>query len=446
MYLPPVTLAEARSVYALLRVTPAEIRLDRLYAHLYFASEFLHLVVWLVFLAFGFSALFRNYSDRLAPRLLRLGLVQRLFGLFRCFKAAFLLIGLPLDKLTSTFGKTWLGRVFGKYKSLWNPQLLRSAFIYYLFYTIVFTLFWSPLSYFEDFVLPHRYGLSHETFLDWLGDVGKDTCVSAVFGATVAALIVWGIAIFPKRWPFVFAVWSLPLIFIGIFLDPLTSQIDNKLTPLPVSSPLYIPLHNLAARAGVPNADILVADKSKQTEETNAYVTGLGSSAQIVLWDTLIKRMKPDEVVAVTGHELGHYVHHDVIVGGSLAGLALFVFFPVLKLTSDWLLRWFGAAWKVHSLADPAALPILIISLSVLSFLTSPVYNAVSRVVEHRADSYGLAITGNRLAMARAEVDLDNENLEDPYPPAWEVFWLDDHPPSGERIRFALYGQPMSVR
>jgi len=445
MYLPPVTPSQARAVYALLHVTPAMVRLDRLYDALYFGSTFFHLVARIAFLALGLSAAFRKQSDRLAGRILAIGVVRKIRNALQTALRWAERLGFP----TIRPGKAWaswpLGQLISKFSSLWQPLLFRSTIIYFLFYSFFFTVFWSPLSYYENYVLQHRYGLSHQAFGAWIEDFVKDASVDAAIGAFFAALIIWIISIYPKRWALVLAAWSAPIILIGIFLDPFFSQIDNHFTDLPRSSALFAPLHQLAARAGVPNAEILVADKSKQTEETNAYVTGLGSSAQIVLWDTTIRRMKGDEVVAIVGHELGHYVEHHVVIGGLLASIAMFLFLPALKRFAELLLNWIGRHSKVTSLSDPAGLPILIISMSILSFVTSPITNEASRIIEHRADSFGLAVTGNRLAMARAMVDLANQNLEDPYPPKWEVVWLSDHPPMGERIAFALNGQPIYI-
>jgi Zn-dependent protease with chaperone function len=445
MYLPSADPLQARLIYSLLHVTPAMRRLDHIYRTLYFASSFLHLVVRVAFLSLGFSAAFRNFSDRIAQHihLHSLNFTRRFQS---CIYAIFPFLqhwAHSMDKVRSAWAKTPISRWLAGYFGPSQLMSARSAFIYYLLYTLVFSLFWLPLSYYSGYVLPHRYGLSHEVLGQWASDICKDTGVDALLGALFAALIVWGIAVFQKRWAFVFALWSAPIILAGIFLDPVFDQVDNHFTPLPQSSALYAPLHQLASNAGVPHAAILVADKSKQTDETNAYVTGLGSSARIVIWDTTIKRMPGDEVVAIVGHELGHYVEHHVIIGGVLTAGAMFFFLPLVKLCGEAALARFGRRWKIMSLADPAAIPVLIVVVSLITFAATPVTNGISRMIEHRADSYGLAITRNRPAMARAMVDLANQNMDDPYPPSWEVFWLDDHPPFGERIHYALYGRPI---
>ncbi len=415
------------------------VRLQQTYDEIYFGSFFGHLVVRFLFLWIGWSAAFRDSSNFFAKKLLALKLVEKTVAF-----CGLLLSDPPLRNLANAFLTSRFGGLILRFARLWQPLLIRSAYVYYIQYTVLFTLLWLPLSYYSSYILPHRYGLSHEPINLWLIQLAEDSAVDMLLSGVLFAAVVWGILIYPRRFAFIFALWSAPIIFLGIFFNPFFDRLDNHFTPLPASSALYAPLHRLAANSGVPSAEILVADKSKQTNETNAYVTGLGSSAQIVLWDTLIKTMPPDEIVAITGHELGHYVEHHVIIGGVLAALSMFIFLPIVKLLAELLLAWFGPRFKIANLADPAALPIFAISLSLLTFVLSPVTNGLSRMIEHRADSFGLAATGNRLAMAHALVDLSNENLSNPYPPRWEVFWLDDHPPFGERIKFALTGQPFN--
>jgi Zn-dependent protease with chaperone function len=152
--------------------------------------------------------------------------------------------------------------------------------------------------------------------------------------------------------------------------------------------------------------------------------------------------MPPDEVEAVVSHEMGHYVEHHVLIGCALGVLGLFIALPILNWISRRLIARFGNRWGIADLSEPSALVVLLLSFSLLGFLVSPVECGVSRVIEHRADAFGLGLCRNRIAMARAFVDLAQQDLEDPYPPAWVKFWLADHPPLGERIRYVLYGRP----
>jgi Zn-dependent protease with chaperone function len=388
-YLPPATSAQAAAVYALLHITPRMIHYSRLMDALSIAGAFYELLILWLALGTGFSAWLRDTVSRWTRRpFLIAAYFWVLLGLF------FLVLNLPFDL-------------------------------------------------YAGFYLPHAYGLSHESILGWFSDFFKDWGVNRAIGVVVVAFLLWLIKKTPKRWPYWFAAALTPLVAFGIFLAPLIfDPLFNKFTPLPASNPLYAPLHQLANKAGIPKAEIFVVDKSKQTDELNAYVTGIGASARIVIWDTLFKKMPPDQIEAVVGHEMGHYVEHHIWIGFGLAVIGLFVSIPIAAWFAGWLLARFGERWRVKSLADPAALPVLVLAATFLGYLAGPIENAISREIEHRADAFGLGLTKNRPAMARAFITLSQDDLDDPNPPAWVKFWLEDHPPLGERIRYALYGQP----
>jgi len=204
-------------------------------------------------------------------------------------------------------------------------------------------------------------------------------------------------------------------------------------------SPLRTQIEALAVKAGIPNAPIYVVDKSKQTHETNAYVTGIGSSARIVLWDTILPpRMPADQLRAIVAHEMGHYVLRHLYWGFLLTMLGLLFALPAAQKFAEWLLTRFGPRWGISSLTDYAAVPALLLTVSLFSFVSAPLTNGVSREVEHQADAYGLQITGNGPAMARAFVTISEQNLSNPNPPPLIKFWLFTHPPLQERIDFAL--------
>ena len=310
---------------------------------------------------------------------------------------------------------------------------------YYTLLTAVLLIIHAPLTVYRGYVLPHRYGLSSQSFGGWLGDVGKSVGVDIVTTVPILWLLFWLIGRSPRRWALWFWAALVPIIAFGIFAAPLVvDPLFNKFTPLP-PGPLRTQIETLAAKAGIPNAPIYVVDKSRQTHETNAYVTGIGSSARIVLWDTILPpRMPADQLRAIVGHEMGHYVLKHLYWGFLLTTLGLLLALPAAQKFAEWLLRRFGPRWSVDGLTDYAAVPVLLLTVSLFSFLFAPVTNGVSREVEHQADAYGLQITGDGPAMARAFVTLSEQNLSDPSPPPFIKFWLFTHPPLQERIDFAL--------
>ncbi|MCW3058724.1 MAG: hypothetical protein JWQ02_545 [Capsulimonas sp.] len=321
-------------------------------------------------------------------------------------------------------------------------RLSRRRFFTLLWYYVLFALtLWIvrlPLSFYSGYWLSHAYGLSHQSFGAWMGDVAKAHLVDVATTVPILWLVFWLMGRTPRRWPLALWLACVPLIAAGMFLSPiLIDPIFNKFSPM-AASPLKAQIETLAAKAGIPNAPIFVVDKSRQTNETNAYVNGVGSSARIVLWDTTLKKMPPDQVLAIVGHEMGHYVLKHLYWGFLESIVGLLIALPLGRWLYDrWIARC-GARWRLRDSRDFAAIPALFFILGVLSFVSEPIVNWQSRRVEHAADAYGLQVTGNRAAMARGFVSLSEQNLSDPNPPPFIKFWLFSHPPLQERIDFAL--------
>jgi len=310
--------------------------------------------------------------------------------------------------------------------------------LYMVLYTLVVTLCNLPLSLWAGYWLTHHYGLSHQPIADWLSDDGKGIAVNFAIRTPVFMVVYWMMTRWPKGWEFRFWLLLIPLIALGIFAQPLIVEpLFNKFTPLPAGQ-LHDRIHALAVKAGIPNAPILVADMSRQTDETNAYVDGIGSSARIVMWDTTLKKMPDDQIVAVIGHEMGHYVLKHVYWGFVGAVVALLFLLPIIRRIYDAFVRRNGSRWRVDSPGDFAAIPALLFVYILVSFVSDPAVNAVSREVEHQADAYGIQVTGDRIATAKAFVALSRDNLSEPNPPPFIQFWFYNHPTLQQRVDFAL--------
>ncbi|MGH9592434.1 MAG: M48 family metalloprotease, partial [Bryobacteraceae bacterium] len=179
----------------------------------------------------------------------------------------------------------------------------------------------------------------------------------------------------------------------------------------------------------------------------NAYVSGLGSSKRVVLWDTLLNRMNDDEVLFVFGHELGHYALGHVWKGIVLGVIALAFALWILSYLLTWALARWGALWGVFGHGDWAALAVLLLLGSIVSFAATPVANGVSRYFEHQADVFGLEVIHGVVqnapqVAARADQILGEEDLEEPNPSAFTVFWFYTHPPIARRLEFSLHYNP----
>ena len=174
----------------------------------------------------------------------------------------------------------------------------------------------------------------------------------------------------------------------------------------------------------------------------NAYVTGLGSTKRIVLWDTLLAELNQREVLFVMAHEMGHYVLNHVIQGissgfwPSLPGCTPFIAWPLFSSARC------RVRFGFSELSDIASLPLIVLLTSVMSLVLSPAVFAYSRYTEHEADRFGLELTQDNHAAATAFVKLQQENLGNPRPGFLYTFWRGSHPSLGDRIDFANTYRP----
>ncbi|HZS11557.1 MAG TPA: M48 family metallopeptidase [Nitrospirales bacterium] len=309
--------------------------------------------------------------------------------------------------------------------------------LYFAMLTVVVAVMEFPLTLYAAFIVPHQFDLTDQSFLAWLGDFGKGIGVNVVIGSLVAALALTGIRLF-RRWWIALWIGSIPLIILGVVLTPwIIDPLFNKFEPLkdPV---LRRDLLAEAARAGIHGSRVYQVDKSKQTKEMNAYVTGIGPSKRIVLWDTLLAKLDHDEILAVMGHEMGHYVLGHLWKGIAFGVVVSLVCFAIAQRLYEWGLARWGARWQVAGPADPAALPWLMLIAVVIAFVLSPVTNGFSRGLEHQADAYGLKLTHLNEPMASAFVKFAEDSKSDPNPPRFIEWWRYSHPSTQRRIDFVL--------
>ena len=313
--------------------------------------------------------------------------------------------------------------------------------LYFALLTVVTTAIEFPLSFYQGFVVPHQFDLTNQTFASWMSDFGKGLALNIVIGAPIAALALLGIRRV-RRWWIVLWLGSIPLIILGVVITPLIiDPLFNEFIPL--RDPLLRQdLLNEAARAGIEGSRVYQVNKSKQTKTMNAYVTGLGPSKRIVLWDTLLAKLDHDEILAVMGHEMGHYVLHHIWKGMAFGiGLSAFVFFIGQKIFERGLARW-GARWGIADRSDPAALPWLLLVGAIIGFLLSPITSGYSRMIEHQADKFGLELTHLNEPMASSFVKFAEDSKHDPNPPRFIEWWRYSHPSDQRRIDFALSYRP----
>jgi Zn-dependent protease with chaperone function len=197
-----------------------------------------------------------------------------------------------------------------------------------------------------------------------------------------------------------------------------------------------------ARRAGIEGSRVYQVDKSADTRTVNAYVTGLGSTKRIVLWDTILARLEPEQVLFVTAHEMGHFVLRHTLMFIFGAAVLITVSLYVVHRSAGSLIGRFSRQLGFSQLSDVASFPLLLLLGSVVSLLLVPALLALSRYQEHEADRFALELTRDNRAAAMTFVRLQEENLSVPRPGPLYMFWRGSHPALGDRIDFANSYRP----
>jgi STE24 endopeptidase len=271
-------------------------------------------------------------------------------------------------------------------------------------------------------------GLSTQSWRSWAEDLGKANAIQAVFAAAGGALVTAS----ARRWP---RGWWLPVaggsVVFGaglaalapVVLDP----IFNDFTPLP-DGETRADVLALAQEAGVKVGQVYSVDASRRTTAANAYVTGLGPTKRVVLFDTLLRSFNRDETRVVVAHELAHVRHRDVARGVAFAAATA----PAAALAVQ------RVSWALSpERGTPGALPALALAAGIVTFPIGLISSRLSRAFERRADAFSLRLSGAPEAFVSFEHTIVVQNVADPAPPR-ALGVLATHPPTDQRIGMAL--------
>jgi STE24 endopeptidase len=280
-----------------------------------------------------------------------------------------------------------------------------------------------PLDLWRGLVRERRFGLSTQTLRGWLADRAKGEAIELVLAAAVWAVAIALVHASPRWWPLPAAAALALFVLLMTFVAPLVLEpVFNRFRPLE-DERLAAKLRSLAEQAGVPVRDVLVADASRRTTRTNAYVSGLGPTRRVVVWDTLLAEADEEELGLVVAHELGHRRERHV-VKSTLLGMGGAVVLVVLL-------------WAALGSLKPGGFPEAALLVTGLEIAGLPVLSFISRRWERAADRCSLELTGDRDAFVRAHVSLARKNLSDLDPPRIAYVMLFSHPTPPERIALA---------
>lgn len=299
----------------------------------------------------------------------------------------------------------------------------------------IYYLLTLPLSFYEGFLLPHRFSMSNQSRSEWATDQAKALAIGVFLGGLLLEIIYATLRAAPHTW----WIWAgLILLVFNVILANLAPvilfPIFYKFVPLEDEfEELADRLIRLAKEANTYVQGVFKFDMSRRTNAANAALTGLGNTRRIILGDTLLEKFTNDEIETVLAHELGHHVHKDIPKGIVIES---FLTLGGLYLAAR-ALEWGTQYYSFESPADIASLPLFILVMGIFSLFLMPLTNAYSRWREVKADQYALTSTRMGDAYASALVRLANQNLAVVEPEPWVVFLLHSHPPLNKRIEMA---------
>ncbi|MBY0562707.1 MAG: M48 family metallopeptidase [Hyphomonadaceae bacterium] len=322
--------------------------------------------------------------------------------------------------------RAWLERTVK-----WFPFV---AFGVSFFVNLVSTVLTFPFSYYVGFVREHRYDLSTQTFPEWFNEQLIGAGIGLIVGSIFLAILYLIIRAAKNTW----WVWgsAATVVFAGalIFLQPVYIEpLFNTYTPMQEGE-LKDDILAMAQANGVPAHDVLVYDRSRQTNSISANVAGLFGTTRIALADTLLERGSPEAVRAVMGHEIGHYVlGHIYSLMIMTAGLII-ITFAIVHFAFRAITK--GERWGVRDISDPAGLPVILAIISAVGLLATPIQNNITRFHENQADAFGLNLAREPDGFAEAAVMLSEYRKMEPSALEEWVFYT--HPSGWNRVHRAM--------
>jgi STE24 endopeptidase len=310
------------------------------------------------------------------------------------------------------------------------------TFVYWLQYLVLTTILFFPLSVYEDYFREHKYGLATQTFGPWLGDQTKGLAVNLVLGGVLAILLFGVVRRLPRTWWIWGSIVTTGFLVIVILITPVyIIPIFN--TPKILNDPKIVdPILSMARANGIPAKDVYEIDASKQTTRMSANVSGFANTMRITLNDNLLHRGSPEEIQAVMGHEMGHYVLHHIYKDIMFFAIVITLGFVYLYWGLAWALKRWGDKWQIRDVGDTAVLPLVVLLISIAGFVATPILNTWTRSQEYEADMYGLNTSRQPDGFAQAAIHLGEYRKMNPGLIEEWVFF--DHPSGRNRIYAAM--------
>jgi len=323
------------------------------------------------------------------------------------------------------FGISWLSKtIFFQNEAMTNVAIVMS-------FIIINAIISMPFSYYEKFVLDKKFGFNKST----IGLFIKDTLITFIMTLIIGSFIVWGIyeimTTFTLWWLWSFAFIFIVIVLINMLYPAFRATFFDKLTPLK-DKELDNQIQVLMDKTGFVSSGVFVSDASKRDARLNAYFGGFGKAKRVVLFDTLIEKLSTKELLAVLGHELGHFAHGDIYKNIALLGGMLFIMFAIFGNLPDSLYLELGVSKQPY-----IVMIFLLLFMPILSFIMMPIMGIVSRSNEYAADKTASELGGlsGGIELANALKILVKENKNFPLSHPIYIFFHYTHPPVIERLK-----------
>jgi STE24 endopeptidase len=308
-------------------------------------------------------------------------------------------------------------------------------FLYWAQYLVLTSILGFPLTWYEGLYREQQYGMATQTFGPWMGDQFKGFLIALILGG-IGVVILLAIVRCASRswwiWGSVFGIiFAIVLVAMGpVYLQPIFNKI-NRLDDARVTTPIL----RMAHANGVPANEVYEIDASRQTTRMSANVSGFAGTMRITLNDNLLHRGSLEEIEAVMGHEMGHYVLNHVLGGIFFISVVIVLSMAYLFWSVQWAMRRYPR-WGIRSPADPAVLPLAMLLVSILFFVLTPILNTQTRMREKEADMFGLNASRQPDGFAQAAIHLGEYRKM--RPGRLEEWMFFDHPSGYNRIHSAM--------
>jgi STE24 endopeptidase len=319
-------------------------------------------------------------------------------------------------------------------KGRWRLPL--QVVLYAIPYFLIVAMLTFPLHLYENFLREHQYGFATQSFPLWFREQLIGFCLT-IIGGTVLLVALYTVF---RRAPRTWWVWATIVVMIFLFVVVVIAPVFieplfNTYKPL-IKPEIRDPILAMARANQIPTKQVFEVDASRQTTRVSANVAGFLGTTRIALNDNLLKQCSLPEIRAVMAHEMGHYVLNHGAKLLTYAGIFVLIGFAFTRTLFDASLKRWSVRWGVRGIADPAGLPLLILILSTLLFVATPLLNTVVRVTEREADAFGINTSREPDGMASVALKLGTYRKLDPTP--LEEFMFFDHPSGRARIRMAM--------